>query len=283
VRVEALGFDYLASGEHVVFHGPTLNAFIALATAAGVTRRIKLLSGITLLPLYPAVLVAKMASVLDVVSGGRFNLGIGSGGDNPAEFAACGIPVTERVARADEGVEIVRALLAGANVSFRGRFADLDGVVLEPAPVQAAVPIWVAGRKASAMRRAARHGDFWFPYLMSPGKLAESVATVADHARLSGREPASIRTALLMHLTVYESASRACEVAAETLSEAYRQDFSHLVNRVVVAGDAAFCRERINEYREAGAQAIIFQLMGPPADRRTMLDLLADRVLPGIA
>src|SRR2546430_7839024 len=89
-RLEGLGFDYLAMGEHVAFGVPTPNAFVGLSAAAAVTERIKLLSAITLLPLSPAALAAKLAAALDVVSGGRFTMGVGVGGEYPREFEACG-------------------------------------------------------------------------------------------------------------------------------------------------------------------------------------------------
>lgn len=98
-RIEELGFDYVGSGEHVAFHVPTPNNFISLAAAAGATQRVKLLSAVTVLPLYPAVLAAKLAAALDVASGGRLTLGVGVGGEYPRGFEACGVPVHERGAR----------------------------------------------------------------------------------------------------------------------------------------------------------------------------------------
>ena len=89
-RAEELGFDYLGCGEHVMFHGPVGNTFISLSVAAGATQKIKLISSIVLLPLYPAALVAKMGSALDVASNGRYNFGVGIGGEFPKEFEACG-------------------------------------------------------------------------------------------------------------------------------------------------------------------------------------------------
>src|ERR1019366_10010317 len=88
--IEESGFDYLTCGEHVMFHGPTMNAAIVLAYAAAVTKRIKLLTAISLVPLYPPALLAKMTATLDQVSGGRFHLGVGVGGEFPTEFDACG-------------------------------------------------------------------------------------------------------------------------------------------------------------------------------------------------
>ena len=80
---EELGYDYLCSGEHMMFHGPITNSLISLSVAAGATSRIKLMSSIVLLPLYNPMVLAKMTSVLDVVSNGRYHLGVGIGGEFP--------------------------------------------------------------------------------------------------------------------------------------------------------------------------------------------------------
>ena len=129
-RAEDLGYDYLLTGEHVMFHGPVANNLVSLAAAAGATERIKLMSGIVLVPLYPAALLAKQVSVLDVVSDGRFSLGIGVGGEFPKEFEAVGVPVKERGARTDEGLQVLDLLLTQKDVHFDGRFTKLDGVSL---------------------------------------------------------------------------------------------------------------------------------------------------------
>jgi len=106
--VEGLGYDYLCSGEHMMFHGAVPNSLISLAVAAGATSRIKLMSTVVLLPLYPPMVVAKMTSALDVASEGRYHMGIGVGGEFPKEFEACGRPghaawlTLERGARTDQ-------------------------------------------------------------------------------------------------------------------------------------------------------------------------------------
>src|SRR4029453_564107 len=101
-----LGFDIIGCGEHLFFHGPTPNAFAMLAAAAGATSSIRLVSSVTLLPLYPATMVAKVASVIDVISNGRFNLGVGVGGEFRPEFIAAGIDPATRFRRTDEGLDV---------------------------------------------------------------------------------------------------------------------------------------------------------------------------------
>jgi alkanesulfonate monooxygenase SsuD/methylene tetrahydromethanopterin reductase-like flavin-dependent oxidoreductase (luciferase family) len=103
---EEQGFDGVAWGEHLFFHGAVANSFVTLAAAAGATSRIRLLSSVTILPLYPAVLAAKLATTLDQVSGGRFDFGVGVGGEFPHEFTAAGVSVRTRGRRTDEHLEL---------------------------------------------------------------------------------------------------------------------------------------------------------------------------------
>src|SRR3954467_1013484 len=115
---EGAGYDGVATGEHLFFHGPVANGFVPLAAAAGATSRIRLLSSLTVLPLYPAALALKLATTLDQVSNGRFDLGVGVGGEHPPEFVAAGVEVSERGARADEALELMRRMWAGGRVDF---------------------------------------------------------------------------------------------------------------------------------------------------------------------
>lgn len=257
-QAEDLGFDYLSTGEHLMFHGPVPNGLISLAAAAGATERIKLFSSITLVPLYPPALLAKQVAMLDVVSQGRFTLGVGVGGEFPKEFDAVGVPVTERGARTNEALEVIDRLLTERDVTFDGRFTTLDGVTLSPPPVQQPrPPIWVSGRQDAAIRRAARHGDGWMPYLYTPEKLAESMDKVATFAAAADRPPEAIEGGIYLFTCVNEDRETALELANEQLSRQYNQDFAELVGKYALAGSPDDCRERLNQYIAAGAHTII--------------------------
>ena len=145
---EDAGYDGVATGEHLFFHGPVTNGFVTLAAAAGATTRIRLLSSLTVLPLYPAALAAKLATTLDQVSNGRFDLGVGVGGEHPPEFVAAGAEVTERGARADEGLELMRQLWSGGPVDFAGRFTTRPGPHPGPGTGAGRGPADLAGRTA---------------------------------------------------------------------------------------------------------------------------------------
>lgn len=280
-QAERLGFDFVACGEHVFFHGPTVNAFVALAAAAGATERISLLSSLTILPLYPVGLAAKQAATLALVSGDRFELGIGVGGEYPPEFAACGVPVTERGARTGEALPVLAALLAGERVTASGRFAELDGLALDPAPARRP-PIWVGGRRAAAMERAGAHADVWLPYLVTPQRFADSLASVREVAARHGRDPSAVSGALFVWGTVDEDADRARRSAISFVSEVYAQDFAPLADKYLVAGDPGQVTARLAEYRDAGAESVIFSPACPVADRERMIETLAAGVLPAL-
>lgn len=265
-RVEEMGFDYLSTGEHLMFYGPIPNSLISLAAAAGATEQIKLMSSITLVPLYPAALLAKQVAVLDVVSGGRFSLGVGVGGEFPKEFQAAGVPVSERGARTNEALEVMHRLFAERDVSFDGRFTTLDEVSIRPRPVQQPrPPIWISGRKDAAIRRAARYGDGWLPYMYTPEMLAESMDKMQDFTAEADRPEGSVEGGLYIFTCVHEDRATALDLANQQLSRQYNQDFSELVGKYALAGSPDDCVERLQEYVAAGARTIILG-HGCPAD-----------------
>lgn len=280
---EAAEFDYLSCGEHLAFHGPTTNAFIALSAAAGATSTIRLVSAITLLPLYPAALAAKLAATLDVVSAGRFNLGVGIGGEFPKEFEAVGIDVSERGARTDEALEVIDLLLTRERASFEGRFTRFSDLTIAPRPVQQPrMPIWVAGRRSGAMRRAVRHGDVWLPYLYTPERLADSLTRIDALAREQGAGGWSGRAAVFAFTTVYADGDEARRVAAQRVGTTYQQDFSELAGGYLVAGTPDDCIRRLRQYVDAGAQILLLRLACPERDALPMMQLVAREVVPAL-
>ena len=256
-NAESLGYDFVSTGEHVFFHGPVGNSLISLAAAAGATSRIKLMSAITLAPLYPPALLTKLVSALDVASNGRFNLGIGVGGDFAKEFEACGVPVHERGARTDEALQVLIKLCTNDDVHFNGRFTTLSGVTLTPKPTQKPhPPIWISGRSNAAMRRAARFGTGWLPYMYTPEQLASSLAQINTIAVEYDRDDA-VKAGQFIFFVVHENRDEAVAMATERLSKQYNQDFSKLVHKYAVAGNPDDCVARLNEYVDAGARTIM--------------------------
>jgi probable F420-dependent oxidoreductase len=279
-RAEALGYDVLGCGEHVMFHGPIGNTFVQLAVAAGATERIRLMSTIALLPLYPATLAAKMGSVLDVASAGRYLCGIGVGGEFPKEFEACGVPVAERGARATEAMQVLRKLWTEREVSFHGRFNTLNQITLDPPPVQQPPPIWVAGRKEAAMRRAALFGDGWIPYMYTPELLAESMTSIG---RLRAENPVAateFNYGVFIFSAVHRDGDVARKMAAERLGRQYAQNFENLVGKYALIGTPAECRQRLRQYVDTGATLFMLTSACPDDYIDENIRLLAEEVIP---
>ena len=277
---ESLGYDFVSTGEHVFFYGPIGNGLISLATAAGATERIKLMSTITLVPLYPPALLAKQVAALDRVSNGRFNFGVGVGGEYPKEFEACGVPVGERGARTNESLEVMTRLWTEDEVSFAGRFSQLPGVTLDPKPVQKPhPPIWISGRSEAALRRCARYGTGWLPYMYTPDMLADSLLRIDQHAQGHDRQ-GSIKPGLFIFFAVHEDRDEAIQMATERLSVQYNQDFSKLVGRYALAGNPQDCVARLQEYVDAGARTIILNSACASGYVERNEALLASDVIP---
>ncbi|SNR29834.1 LLM class flavin-dependent oxidoreductase [Blastococcus mobilis] len=278
---EDAGYDGVAVGEHLFFHGPHPNGFVALAAAAGATSRIRLLSSLTVLPLYPAALAAKLATTLDQVSGGRFDMGVGVGGEYPPEFEAAGVDVRERGARTDEALELMRALWQGGPVDFTGRFSRVPALSLSPGPVQpGGPPLWVGGRRPAAIRRAGRFGDVWMPYMYTPEQLTKSLGEVRAAAEEAGRDPAGIRGAVFCWGGVDGDAAHSRREVVDAVGAVYQQDFEPLADRYLLHGDPDRLVARAREYADAGADTLVFSPVGAGDRRREIVDLFTEAVLP---
>jgi len=280
-RVEALGFDSLWCGDHISFHTPMYESLTLLASYAAVTERIRLGTAIYLLALRPAAVAAKITATLDVLSGGRLIFGVGVGGKNPREFEACGVPHKERGARVTEGIDAVRALWRGRPAGFQGRFTRVEGITIDPPPAQpGGPPIWVGGRSDAALARAARQGDGWVSYVVTPERYARSLAAIRAAAAAAGRALDHFATAHLTFITVGRDRERARATWVARLSERYAQDFGPLADRYGVIGTPEQCAERLEEFRAAGCTYFLLNPICPPAEEREQLEQIAAEVLP---
>ncbi|MFC0529981.1 LLM class flavin-dependent oxidoreductase [Phytohabitans kaempferiae] len=279
-RAEELGFDYLACGEHLFFQVAP-NPFVQLAAAAGVTTRIRLVSTVNLLPLYPAPLVAKLAATLDQVSDGRFELGVGAGGEAPDEFAAAGVDPAERFRRLEEGLRVLRLLFSGERVRYEGRFTSLRDVVLDPPPVRpGGPPIWLGGRGDGAIRRAGRYADTWLPYMVTPEMFQAGLHRVRAAAGEYGRDAARVGGALFALVCADRDAAWARRTGIAMVSATYRQDFAPLADRYLFLGSPGQVVRRIREFADGGAGTVILQIAADPDLRERVLRTLAEDVLP---
>ncbi|MEU7854287.1 LLM class F420-dependent oxidoreductase [Nonomuraea sp. NPDC049141] len=250
-RVEELGFRHVMAFDHVVgadpavhrgwdgpydvrttFHEPmVLFGYLAALTS------LELVTGIIILPQRQTALVAKQAAEVDLLTTGRFRLGVGLGW-NRVEYEALGQDFTTRGKRVEEQVELMRRLWTEPSVTFEGTFDRVTGAGLAPLPVQRPIPVWFGGQSPAAYRRAGRLADGWFPQ-MSPGpQLDEAKAMVEEAASQAGRDPAALGmegrvrwdgSADELHKSVHRwRESGATHVAIDTMRAGLRSVDEHL-------------------------------------------------------
>jgi alkanesulfonate monooxygenase SsuD/methylene tetrahydromethanopterin reductase-like flavin-dependent oxidoreductase (luciferase family) len=187
-RVEATGIDRLFTGDHVTFaDGRGFDGLLNATAVAVASRRLTVQTAVYLLPLRHPVPVARQVASLAALAPGRLVFGVGLGGEDPAELRACGIDPATRGRRMDEGLAVLRPLLAGTEVTMRGAFFHLDQVRIQPTP-EPWVPIVIGGRSDAALRRVARYGDGWLGLWVSPGRYADATGLIGKYAADEGRQ-----------------------------------------------------------------------------------------------
>ena len=203
--VERLGYAHLLAYDHVVGADPAIHTgwagpydvhttfhepFVLFGYIAAVTQ-LELVTGIIILPQRQTVLVAKQATEVDLLSEGRFRLGVGIGW-NAVEYEALGKDFTNRGVRSEEQVELLRRLWTEPTVTHDGPDERVTGAGLAPLPVQRPIPIWFGAASPRAYRRAGRLGDGWFPMTPPGPKLDEAKAIVDAAAIEAGRDPSTL-------------------------------------------------------------------------------------------
>jgi probable F420-dependent oxidoreductase len=205
---DRLGFGTLWAPEHVVlfdrygdskypysddgaFAAPSttdwMDPFIALSYAAARSNRIRLATGICLVPEHNPLVLAKVIASLDFLSGGRFALGVGIGWSSE-EFAALGVPFERRAQRTREYIEVMRKVWSEEKTSFNGEFVSFKDARAFPKPPQGGkLPIIFGGESTPALRRVADYGTGWFGFNLTPAEAAAKVARLHTLMRERGR------------------------------------------------------------------------------------------------
>ena len=204
-KVESLGFAHILAYDHVLGADPTVHLnwngfydihstfhepFVLFGYLAAITE-IELVTSVIILPQRQTALVAKQAAEVDLLSEGRFRLGVGLGW-NRVEYEALGKSFGDRGQRIDEQIGLLRRLWCDDSVTFDGRWEQIRGAGLAPRPVQRPIPIWCGCMSEAGFRRAGRLADGWFPLVPLGRKLEDAIKTVNQSAERAGRDPAEI-------------------------------------------------------------------------------------------
>jgi len=249
---EAAGIDGLFSGDHVTFYGRGNDGLMNLAVVAAHTQRVLLQTSVYLLALRHPTPVALQTALLDQLCGGRLILGVGVGGEDPAEWWACGVDPKTRGGRTDEAMQILRSLWTQDETTFDGRYHQLDHVQLVPKPLQqSGVPLWVGGRSDAAIRRAARYGDGYSGIWISTRRFQELQEKRVEFAAEAGRADGPFSWGMQFWLGVDDDPKRAERKVAERMEQTYRLPFDRF-ERYVPHGTPQQVAEFIMGYVELG-------------------------------
>ena len=275
---EALGFDSVWVGDHVLWHVFWPEPLTMLGAASAVTDRVGLGSGVLLAALRKPAALAKQTATLQWLADGRFRLGVGAGGEFATEFEASGVPLDRRGAYLDQTLEAIRALWTGAPVILHNDVVQLDGAVLDVVP-EPAIPVWVGGRSPAGQRRAAQYGDAWMPFVITPERFAEGWANVRGRAQSFDRDPDAITPAVQLWGMFDDDLPTALETIAARIEQTYRVPFDRF-ERYTVYGDASMWAERLGEFVDAGVRH--FNIVFAGGDRLSQLARIAAEVVPAV-
>jgi probable F420-dependent oxidoreductase len=289
-RAEALGFDRITTGEHLMDGNPprpTLLGIPTMAAAAGATKTLRVMTGIVIAPLYNPVLLAKLVGTLDLVSNGRVDFGIGISGQRGTqiEFDAVQVSVRTRGRRTNEMLEVMKRLWTEEHVTHHGRFFDFEDVTLLPKPVQQPhPPIWVSGRSDAAMQRAALLGDGWYPYLFTVRRLQRTNEAIRQIAGEAGRDLTGFHWGLNQPTSISEDRSIAMAQAVANVGQRYvtpDRSAEDLAQALCIAGTPEDCVVGIQERVEAGVRDFNFSFLSPDADGVfQQMEMFSRKVLP---
>ena len=289
-------------------------AFTVLTELAVRTSRIGLGTGIVNVFSRSPALIAMSAATVDDISGGRFRLGLGTSGARVVEDFH-GIPFARPLTRLNETVQIVRLLLAGERVDFKGECFKLERFKLGFKPLRANIPIYIAALSAVSLRQLGEIADGWLPTHWPRTRLSDGLSEIAAGAARAGRDPVRIEVAPFVNVVVDDDVSRARNAArlplayyvggmgryyhaslgrlgfsteADAIRRAWRAGrpkdaiksvTDTLIDQVAICGPLESCRAKLARTYEAGATLPLIPIPaeGTPAEKRRLIESLIAR------
>ncbi|WP_158895456.1 TIGR03619 family F420-dependent LLM class oxidoreductase [Amycolatopsis anabasis] len=274
--VRDAGITDEADGDALAAEGPSsiplLECWTALSALSRDTTSLRLGTSVLCNSYrYPAVL-AKMAATLDVISGGRVDLGLGAGWFQQ-EFEAYGIPFPptgDRVSALAESLQVLRSVWTEENPRFHGEFYTIDGAICDPPPVQQPhPPLWIGGEGPRVSRIAVRHANGVNVRWWSAAKCAQRRTLLDRECEAIGRDPSTFGLSVTMLLATTESPE---------VQQQLRTRFKSIPDSGLITGSAESCLEQIREYQAAGIDHFLFTI--PDVADSDYLDVVGEQILP---
>ncbi len=282
---EQYGFEAFWVGESARGNDP----YGLLAHVASITS-LRVGIAVALMPLHDPADIARSAATLDQLSGGRFTLATGVGGERAADFSIHGLDRATRGRRLDEQMEIIRALWSGEEVHHEGKYYQVDGK-LDVLPKQDPLPVYVGGRggvspiQRRVYERVVKTAQGWMPYVMSPETYARGQKSIAD----VGGGPDTIWS-FVAHANVAASGDGKIEWDYAARQQAGRgrngegpsPEQIARAESFIIAGTPDQAIARLNQYVDLGVSDICFNWACPPGEGDNQMKILAEQVLPAV-
>ena len=250
-QAEATGADSIWAVDHLFWPHPLDEAMLRLAVAAGATSRATLGTCVLQLPLRHAPAVAKQASALQILAGGRFVLGLGVG-SHEGEYVQAGVDYHARGALMDAGIEELRRCWA------TGWEADQH---YQQAPVAPPIPIWFGGSSTAARRRAAAVGDGWVPLFVTAEDYGPALDRLRQETEAAGRPADAVEPAVVVFVRIGAN-PEAHQEGGQWLASTYGLP-ARAFDRHLVAGPADECARRLAAFAQAGARHLLVMVAAP--------------------
>jgi alkanesulfonate monooxygenase SsuD/methylene tetrahydromethanopterin reductase-like flavin-dependent oxidoreductase (luciferase family) len=270
---EEYGYDGVWAGDSILAK-PRLDSISVLSAVAGATDRLKLgTSCFASFPLRHPILLGYQWATLDQLSGGRTILVVCQGTPTQHgpiyrnEYDAFGISPREKVARVEEGIEILRKIWKEDNVSYDGKIYKFQHVTVQPKPVQKDCPIWIASNPRSTgelegppgnieanFDRVGKYADGWMTTMVKPDEFREDLEKVLTYVSKYGKSKSEFKASLYYNVNMDEDKSKAAAEAADFLQKYYREDPKGILDMWVAFGNRTEVTKKLEEFVKAGVQ-----------------------------
>ena len=281
-KVEALGYDSLWVWDHILLgvepNFPIMDSLTTLTTIAARTKRLKLGTGILVLPLRNPVALAKQLATMDQFSNGRLIMGMASGWYK-REFDALGIPFDKRGKLMDENLEILNRLWTEEKVDGKYMAHNISAAVMYPKPAQKPrMPLLIGGYADRVLARAGVAGDGWLTYFYEPKNFTKSWNKVVAAAKEAGKDPDKLLNASQLPIMVGKSKEAVQADMLDWLNKEW--DFpanSDCTRESAIMGSVDDCVAQLKEHLAVGVQKIIFV---PYKYRADQVEIIAREIIP---
>ena len=298
-QTEEYGYDGVWAGDSILAK-PRLDSIVVLSAVAAVTKRVKLgTSCFASFPLRHPIILGYQWATLDQLSGGRTILVVCQGTPTKHgpiyrnEYDALGIPPGEKVVRVEEGIEILRKIWTGDNVSYNGRVYKFRDVTVLPKPAAKNPPIWIASNPRSTgelegapgnieanFGRVGKYADGWMTTMVTPQQYDEDLRKVLKYVRKYGRSVSEFKASLYYNVNLNEK-RKAAEESKDFLMKYYREDPSGILDKWVAYGSTNDVTKKLEGFIQSGVQD--FNIRFVAWDQTEQLKKFSKEILPSFA